>query len=69
MDQLRGMGGILQFQEHSGDITAPYDREAVVWAFHWLKSNNPLYQQFRDIVLLLSHNNSEWRWESPSNEK
>ena len=46
VDHLRGMAGILQFQEHVGDITTPYDRDAVVKAFHWLKINNPLYQQF-----------------------
>ena len=28
------------------ETSAPYDREAVVKAFHWLKKNNPLYQQF-----------------------
>ena len=33
IDHLRGMTGILQFQDHVGDITAPYDREAVVKAF------------------------------------
>ena len=43
---LRGMAGILQFQKHIGDITVPYDREAVLKAFHWLKKNNPLYEQF-----------------------
>ena len=42
IDHLRGMAGILQFQKHIGDITAPYDREAVLKAFHWLKKNNPL---------------------------
>ena len=26
--------------------TTPYDRDAIVKAFHWLKKNNPLYQQF-----------------------
>ena len=46
IDHLSGMAGILQFQEHVGDITAPYDGEAVVNAFHWLKKNNPLYQHF-----------------------
>ena len=46
IDLLRGMAGILQFQEHVGDITAPYDREAVVKAFCWLKRNNLLYQDF-----------------------
>ena len=40
------MAGILQFQKHIGDITVPYDREAVLKAFHWLKKNNPLYEQF-----------------------
>ena len=44
IDHLRGMARILQFQEHDGDITAPYSREAVVKAFCWLKRYSPLYQ-------------------------
>ena len=30
IENLRGMAGILQFQEHVRDITAPYDRVVVV---------------------------------------
>ena len=44
-DHLRRMEGILQLQKHIGDIIAPYDREAVLKAFHWLKKKNPLYEQ------------------------
>ena len=33
IDHLRGMAGILQFQKHIGDITVPYDREAVLKPF------------------------------------
>ena len=40
------MAGILQFQKHIGDITVHYDREAVLKAFHWLKKNHPIYEQF-----------------------
>ena len=58
-----GMAGILQFQKHIGDITVPYDREAALKAFHWLKKNNPLYKQF---LAQLSNNNHEWSWESSS---
>ena len=46
IDHLRGMAGILQFQKHIGYVTVPYDREAILKAFHWLKKNNPLYEQF-----------------------
>ena len=59
IDHLRGMAGILQFQKHIGDITVPYDREAVLKAFHWLKKNNPLYGQFLaqlGTLCLLSNN-------------
>ena len=30
VDHLKGIAGLLQFEEHSGDITAPYDKEAVL---------------------------------------
>ena len=44
---LKGMAGILKFGDPSeGDITAPYNREAVLTAFSWLRKNNPLYNQF-----------------------
>ena len=46
IDHLRCMAVILQFQKHFGDITVPYDREAVLKAFRWLKKNNPLHEQF-----------------------
>ena len=42
---LRGMAGILNFKS-TLETTVPYDRDAVLKAFHWLKKNNPLYEQF-----------------------
>ena len=57
VDHLRGMAGILQFQEHVGDITTPYDRDAVVKAFHWLKKILFL-SPVRNTVCLFPNNNT-----------
>ena len=46
------MTGILQFQKLIGDITVPYDKGAVLKAFHWLKINNTLYEQ---VLAQLKH--------------
>jgi hypothetical protein len=47
------MAEILQFQKHIGDITVPYDREAVLKAFHWLKKNISIiiYGSIRNTML------------------
>ncbi len=44
---LRGMAGMFKFGDPSeGDITTPYNRESVLTAYRWLRTNNPLYSKF-----------------------